>query len=219
MSKKTEHSESKLKKPVVSNDKARIAVLVLFTLISIGAIGVSVWSIVASMNDQKPGQQYGVGADGFRAFVDDKATLNVDKIVKKDQVVAVLKGLAKSVGDPNIEKVFNLNGNLGQTITYPFVRTDGVKSSLYIDKRQYKDKKAFDSDRVYDETMKSGAAKEHPIYLRVAQTIGGDREYSLMVVNGLTVYRFVIAQPFDNISITEVTAAVALKKLAQQATY
>lgn len=219
MSEKPAHSDNRPKTPVITNEKARFAVLVLFALISIGAISLSIWSIVTSMNNQKPGQQYGVGADGFRAFVDDKATLNVNKVVKKDQVESVLKGLAESVGDAKVDKVFNLNGNQGQTVTYTFVRTDGVKSSLYIDKRQYKDKKALDNDHIYDETMKSGAAKEHPIYFRAALTIGADREYSLMVVNGLTVYRFVIAQPLDNISITEVTALVALKKLAQQATY
>lgn len=219
MSEKPEHSESKPKPPQMTNVKARFAVLVLFAVSSVGAIGLSVWSIVTSMNDQKPGQQYGVGADGFRAFVDDKATLNVNKVVKKDQVVLVLKGLAKSVSDAKTDRVFNLNGNQGQTVTYAFVRTDGVKSSLYIDKRQYKDKKALENDHIYDETMKSGTAKGHPIYFRTALTIGADREYSLMVVNGLAVYRFVIAQPLDNISITEVTALVALKKLAQQAAY
>lgn len=219
MSKKPAHSDNIPKTPVITNEKARFAVLVLFSLISIGAISLSIWSIVTSMNNQKPGQQYGVGADGFRAFVDDKATLNVNKVVKKDQVDSVLKGLAKSVSDAKVDKVFNLNGNQGQTVTYSFVRTDGVKSSLYIDKRQYKDKKALDNDYIYDGTMKSGTAKGHPIHFRMALTIGADREYSLMVVNGLTVYRFVIAQPLDNISITEVTALVALKKLAQQATY
>lgn len=219
MSKTITHSNSRSQLLIMENKKTRFAVLVLFMFVSIGAIGLSIWSISTSMNNQKPGRQYGVGADGFRAFVDDKATLNVDKIVKKDQIVFMLKGLAKSVDDAKIEKVFNLNGNIGQTVTYAFVRTDGIKSSLYIDKRQYKDKKALDNDHIYDQTMKSGTAKGDPIYFRTALTMNAHREYSLMVVKGLTVYRFVISQPLDNISITEVTALVSLKKLAQQAVY
>lgn len=216
MNEKTQHNEPKVKPAVAMSKNARIAALAAFTLVSIGAISLSVWTIVTSMDDSKPGQQYGVGADGFRAYIDNKVNLDVDKVVTKKQVESVLKNLAKSVDNGKIVAAFNLNGNLGQTVTFPFVRNDGIKSSLYIDKRVYKDQKALDNDHIYDLTMKSGTAKGYTIYFRAAQTISNDREYSLMVVNGTTAYRFVIAQPLDNISITEVTALVALKNLAQQ---
>ena len=215
MNEKHRHEHTTARSALMISKKGRVTVIVAFTLMSIAAISLCVWTINNSMSDWKPGRQRGVGADGFQAYVEDKANLGVDTIVKKDQVTTALKNLASSVEDAKIAPVFTLNGNLGQTITFSFVRKDGVKSSVYVDKRVYKSKEALDDDHVYDATMESGKAKGHTIYFREAQTIGKDREYSLMVVDGKTVYRYVMSQTYNNISVTELTALVTLKKLAQ----
>lgn len=215
MDEKPHHKESEPVPKIGRN--AQIMVLASFSLIAVAAISLTLWSIVSSTKDTKPGLQNGVGADGFQAFVEEKSNLGIELVVSKKQVVTALGRHAKSVYDGVKEKPFNLNGNRGQTITFYFVREDGVKSSLYVDKRMYKTAQALNDDRVYDATLKGGTAGGHPLYYRAAQTIGTDREYHLMVVNGTTVYRFVIAQPFTNITITEVPALAVLKKLAQEA--
>lgn len=197
--------------------KAQIVVLAIFCLITLGAAALTVWSIVSSSKDAKPGTESGVGADGFRAFIEDDANLGVSSVVSKGQVVSALGGLAKSVANSETAKVFNLDGNRGQTLTFPFVRSDGVKASLYIDMRIYKNQQALSDDHIYVSTLKAGTIKDHPVYYRHAQTLGGDREYHLMVIDGVKVYRFVVAQPDDNITISEVAALAALRKLASDA--
>lgn len=212
MDEKTPHNET-ADTPRISR-KAQIIVLVTFCLIAIATIGLTAWSIVSSTKDSKPGLQYGVGANGFRAFVEEDGNLGVNLIVNKKQVISALGNLAKSVGDSQVEKVFNYNGNQGQTITFPFVRTDGTKASLYIDKRVYKSSQAMTDDHIYQATLKAGVVNGRQLYYREAQTIGTDREYSLMIVDGVMVYRFVIAQPFTNITISEIESLAALKKLS-----
>lgn len=199
---------------VIIGRKKQIAVLAIFCIIGAVTVAITVLSITMIPKDPNPGVQRGVGADGFRAGVEDGVSLNVKSIASKAQVVTALGRSARSVGDPQVSKVFNYNGNLGQTLTFPFVRIDGVTSSLYIDKRIYKDKKALDDDHIYIATMQAGKVNGLPLYFRHAQTIGNSREYHLMVIDGLTVYRFVVAQPDDNIYMSEVNSLAALKKIA-----
>ncbi|MCA9334586.1 hypothetical protein KC953_00410 [Candidatus Saccharibacteria bacterium] len=197
--------------------KNRAIVLVVFVAIAVVAVVLTVQSVMRVTDEPKPGLQYGVGADGFSAFVEKDGNIGVSEVVDKSMVVNALGERATSVEAGKVDKVFNLNGNLGQTITFTFIRTDGVKADLYIDKRVYKSSQALEDDRIYQSTLDAGKIKGHPLYYRAAQTLGPDREYHLMVVDGLTVYRFVVAQPFKNITISEVDALAALKTLASTA--
>lgn len=197
--------------------KARIAILIVFGIIGAGAIALTVWSVLTIPKNDKPGVQTGVGADGFHAFVEDNGNLNVGSVANKNQVITALGSYAKSTGEGSVSNVFNLNGNQGQTLTFSFVRADGANSSLYIDKRIYKSAQALRDDHIYTDTLNGGMVKGRNMYFRSAQTIGRYREYHLMVVNGTTVYRFVISQPYDNITISEIEALAILKKLALEA--
>lgn len=191
-------------------------VLPIFLLIGAGAIILTVLSIIFMLRPESSAQM-GVGADGFRAFVEENGDLGVKSVVNKDQVVAALGDKAKSVGDADISKVFNLNGDRSQTITFPFVRSDGKKAALYIDTKLYQNLQAQEDDHIYAATLNGGTANGHPVYYKHAQTVGSDREYHLVVVNGLKAYRFVIAQPGKNMLINEVAALAALKRLAAEA--
>lgn len=191
----------------------RKIILPLFLVIGAGVIALTVLSIIMV---PKPGKStnYGIGADGFRAYVEEKSDLGVRSLVDKQKVVAALGNRAKSVGDEEVSKVFNYNGDRSQTVTYRFVRTDDVASTLYVDMKLYKNAQSLEKDNIYVATLKTDPIGGHPAYFKHAQTIDGKREYHMIVVNGLKAYRFVVAQPYKNVTLSEVVALSALKRLA-----
>ncbi len=191
----------------------RKIILPLFLVIGAGVIALTVLSIIMVPKPSKS-TNYGIGADGFRAFVEEKSDLGISALIDKQKVVSALGSRAKSVGDKEVSKVFNYNGDRSQTVTYRFVRTDNVASTLYVDMKLYKNAQALEKDNIYVATLKTDPIGGHPVYFKHAQTIDGKREYHLMVVNGLKAYRFVVAQPYKNVTLSEVVALSALKRLA-----
>lgn len=216
MANKTARKPLKTSLKAFFNDKQRVRKWALPTLFLVGAAVVVLTglSIVALLNSNNSDPQYGVGADGFRAYVEDKGDLEVGSLVTKDQITQALGDKAKSVGAADVSKVFNLNGDRGQTVTFSFVRADGEAASLYIDKKVYKDAASMKDDHLYTATASAGTINGLPAFYKHAQTISADREYHIMVVDGLTAYRFVIAQPEQKITISEIDADALLKKLA-----
>ena len=194
-----------------------MVIVPILGFVAIGAVVLAVLSILA-MPKSNPGEQRGVGANGFRAYEEKGTTLGMNDTVSKDDVVWALGKKAKSVGDPQTSNVFNLDGNRGQTLTFDLVRADGGKASLYVDLMLFKNVHEFNQAKVLASTVKeAGKIGGHPGYYMVAQTLGSDREYRLMVVNGLKVYKFVLVQPYRSITINEVGALASLKKLAGKA--
>ena len=217
MAKKSGRKKSNWRKSLAKfNKKHKPLVLGIFAVIGVGMIVLVVLTIVA-MPKINPGSQYGVGANGFRAYEEKDTSLGVDKVVSKEEVVQVLGGKAKSVSDADVSNVFNFNGDRGQTATYDFVRSDGVKATLYVDMMLFKNIPSMNNAHILTGTGDAGKVNGHPAYYMHAQTIGSQREYRLLVVNGLKAYKFVITQPYRNITINEVAALAALKKLAQKA--
>lgn len=185
-------------------------------VIAAGAVVLAILSIIAMpKTDQDP--QRGVGANGFRAYEEQGTTLGIDKVVSKDQVVAALGGKAESVSDKQVSNVFNLDDNRGQTLTFDFVRSDDIKSSLYVDVMLFKNMNVLDAAGIYAGTATAGKAGAYPAHYMRAQTMGSDREYRLMVVNGLKVYKFVMVQPYRSIAMSEVVSVSILKQLAEEA--
>ena len=196
--------------------KERFIILPLLAVISIGALIFIVVSII-SVPRAAVGSQPGVGANGFRAYEENNSDLGMAKVVSRDDVVAALGAKAKSVDAVSVSNVFNLNGNRGQTATYSFVRADGKQASLYVDMMFFKNYAELKSANIYGSTKQTDDLAGHPAYYMYAQTLGSDREYRLMVVNDLKVYKFVITQPHQDITINEVAALASLKKLAAKA--
>lgn len=211
----TKKSKQYKPKAIISRRMQKI-VLPIFLLIGAGTVILTILSIIFILRPEQNAQN-GVGADGFRAYVEDNGSLGVNSVVSKDQVVAALGDKAKSVSDADISKVFNLNGDRGQTLTFPFVRNDGKKASLYVDVKLYKNMQSQEDDHIYAATIDGGKVNGHSVYYKHALTIGSDREYHLIIVNGLKAYRFVIAQPAKNMLINEVAALAVLKRLAAEA--
>lgn len=211
-------SAKKTKKHAKLSPKMKAVVLPIMLIIAGGAVVLAVIAIIV-MPIVNPGSQRGVGADGFQAYQETGTTLGVDRIVTKDQVVKQLGDKAKSVSEVTASNVFNLNGNRTQTATYNFVRTDGASSSVYIDMMFFKNQNEQDGAKITTATMKAGQINGHDAYYMHAQTIGNDREYRLMVVNGLKVYKFAFVQPRSKLTISEVSALAVLKKLALEAKY
>lgn len=217
MSNKTARRSFKASLKVFFDDKQRVRkwALPTFFLIGVAAVVLTGVSIVILLNSNKgTDYQNGVGADGFRAYIEDKGDLGVGSLVTKDQVTQALGDKAKSVGRADISKVFNYNGDRGQTISFSFVRADNMTASLYVDKKIYKDSTSMKDDNLYVATASAGTINGLPAFYKHAQTISADREYHIMVVDGLTAYRFVIAQPEQKITISEIDADALLKKLA-----
>lgn len=209
MAKRTKKKQQK----ALVGRRLRITLLPLFVAIGAGMIILVVLSVITLPKD-KPGAQRGVGADGFSAFVEENTDLGVRAVTTKESVAKALGAKAKSVNDGQVSKVFNLNGDRSQTLTYPFIRNDGANAELYVDMKLYKNTQSLENDNIYVATKKTDDTNGYPTYYRLAQTLESDREYHIMVVNGLRVYRFVIAQPAQSIAISEIDAAALLKKLA-----
>lgn len=207
--------KSKQSSKVISR-RTRLIILPIFGVIAIGTAILVVITIIvmprADSNDQR-----GVGADGFRAFLEKDGDIGVARAVTKSEVVAALGNKAKSVSDVDVTKVINIGGNRGQTATYPFVRTDNTKVNLYIDVMMFKNITSLEDANVYRATLDAGKINGRQAYYLHAQTIGSDREYRLMIVNGLKVYKFVMVQPYRSITINEVAALAVLKRLAAKA--
>ena len=196
--------------------RTRAVILLAMTAVGAGAIALAVWAIII-MPRINPGAQRGVGASGFTAFVEPDSDLGMGTVVRKEDVEEVLGSKAKTVGDVVVSKVMNLDGNRGQTATYSFVRSDGRKASVYVDVMLFKNQPTFDAADVTKNTLKGGTVGDLPVYYMHALTLGSEREYRLLVVKGLNVYKFVLVQPYRNITITEVAALAAMKKLAAKA--
>jgi hypothetical protein len=196
--------------------RTKALVLPVLVAIGAGAIAIAILSIIV-VPRINPGSQRGVGANGFQAFIEPEGDLGMGSVVSKQDVEEVLGKNAKKVNDVEVTKVFNLNGNRGQTATYKFTRTDGLKVSLYVDVMAFKNVPELEAANVTEGTVDAGMVNGHHAYYMHAQTLGSDREYRVLVVNGLKVYKFVIVQPYRYITISEVTSAAALKKLAAKA--
>lgn len=196
--------------------KARAALLLGTVLIGGGAVVIAIISILV-VPLVNPASQKGIGANGFQAFVEEDSSLNVAAVVSKDEVVEALGDKAKKVSDAEISKVFNIDGTRGQTVTYYFTRANGLNASLYIDLMHFSNLTTLESTGVTAATGDAGKINGDQAYYMHAQTFGSDREYRLMVIKGLKVYKFVISQPYRTISINEVSALATLKKLAAKA--
>jgi len=207
-------TKKKSSKALISR-RLQFTLLPLFVAIGVGMIILVVVSVI-TLPKANPGAARGVGADGFRAYTEEKGDLGVKAVATKEEVVAALGSKAKSVDDPEASKVFNFNGDRSQTLTFPFVRSDGESAELYIDLKLYKNTKSLDDDHIYALTAKAGSVKGYPAYYKLAQTIDSHREYHVMIVNGLRLYRFVIAQPVSRVTISEIDAAALLKSLAAE---
>lgn len=192
----------------------RRLLLAAFIVIALAVSGGTILLIANAFQGQvSPGIQTGVGADGFRAFVEEKSDMNVKDLVSRDQVIAALGTYATSVNPAEVSKVFNMNGDRGQTLTFKFIRKDGVRSNINIDKRTYTSKSKLEADGVYKSSLEYGTVNGRTVYVKRAQTIGGLREYHAVVVDDTTVYRLVLAQPVKNIKIKEVDSINILKNL------
>lgn len=186
-------------------------------MVVIGASVVVAAVVATIIMPPNPYSKPGIGADGFQAFMEKDTDLGIGSVVSKDEVVAVLGKNAKSVENVSVSGVFNYNGDRGQTATYKFVRADGRQASLYVDVMVFKSSNSMDDANIYVGTGEAKVVNGHQAYYMHAQTLGITREYRVMVVNGLKAYKFVIDQPFDDITINEVSSVAALLKLAQNA--
>lgn len=188
---------------------------IVFPLLALVAIGAVAFAVVTIANLPKPeGAMRGVGADGFRAYAEKDGDLGAGNVASKQTVVESLGEKAKEVKDVSTTTVFNLNGTRGQTATFDIVKANGKPGSVYIDITMFRNTIELDKANIYAYTGKTDPINGHPAYYMHAQTIGSDREYRLMVVNGAKVYKFVLVQPFRDITINEAGAVATLKKIA-----
>jgi hypothetical protein len=197
--------------------RGKFVVLPVMALISIVVIVLAVLAVVFMPTNRD--SQYGVGADGFSAFVEKNASLGVDQLVSQDEVVGALGDKAKSVKNAVAAPVLNYGGSRAQTVTYDFVRSDGKDSSVYIDMFVFKDSSTLERQDLLGNAGNAGKVGEHKAYFLHALTFGKDREYRLLVIDGLNVYKFVMVQPFRNITISEVSAMAVLKTIASKAQF
>ena len=192
--------------------RVKFIVIPLMALVSVGAIIFVVMTIISLPKPE--GATRGVGANGFRAFEEKGSNLGVGDIVTKSIVAEALGAKAKEVKDVSVSTVFNIDGTRGQTATFDITKANGKPGSIFIDLMVFKNNFALEDAKIYSKTGKTDPIKGHSAYYLHAQTIGSDREYRLMVVDGVKVYKFVLTQPFRDITINEVMALATLKKIA-----
>jgi len=196
--------------------KQKAVVLPVMVVVGAAAVVAAIWTIVILPNANDASRN-GSAANGFSAFIEKKTDLGAGKLVTKDDVTKALGNKAKGVINTDVSSVFNYDGDRSQTVTYNFVRTDGQPASLYIDMTVFKSVVSKENENILAGTLPAHAIGGHPAYYMPAQTLGSQREYRVLVVNGLKAYKFVIDQPVDNVTISEVSAAASLVTLAQGA--
>lgn len=204
-------------RPLTARQKA--VVLPAMVVVGAVAVGLAIWGIAMTPLFHN-GSQPGVAANGFTAAFAEKGTdLGVGKLVQKDAVVSALGSKAKSVSDADVTSVLNYNGDRSQMVTYNFTRSDNQPASVYIDMTQFKNQDSMDAQQILTETAKAPDANGKKAYYMHFQTIGIDLENRLVVLDGLKAYKFVMVQPYHNVTISEVAALASLVKIAQSAKF
>lgn len=186
---------------------------VLFAFVVVGAVAMGI-AILAITANPKP--KLAINTGGFVAGTDYGADLGIGNVVSKVGVVDALGNNAKSVGDKQVSDVFNLNGDHSQTLTYPFVRADGKNASISIDVTEFQSVASMTNTNIYSMTEKTKPINGLPAFYMVTQVLGTDREFRLMVVDGLHAYKFIIDQPSHDVTISEVSSEASLIRLAQR---
>lgn len=158
----------------------------------------------------------GVGADGFSVKRLKGVQLGVDKIVDKQTIASAFGDNAKDIKDGVITDALNRNGNKSQQITYDFTTQSGKSASVYIDLVIYKNQASYDDDSVFAGTGSAGKIDGREVRYMPAATLSMDREYALLVTNGLKSYKFAILQPTNDIKINELTAQNIMKKIIEE---
>lgn len=188
------------------------AVLLLIVLIAVGAIVVFTW-VLPKYN----GAKSGVGADGFSVYEMKGADLGVANSVSKEDVQRILGDQVKSVSDVKKSGVINLNGAKGQTATFPIVTKGDQQASFYVDVLEYKNVAALEDSGVTKGTVSAGKINDSPAYYMKSNKLGDQRETTLLVSKGPKSYKFVIAQPRQNITISEAEGLEKLIEIAKTA--
>ena len=210
--------DTKNDKPRRVSKRTQLIVLPVMALIAAAAVLIAIVLIIA-FPSYDPKQQ-GVGANGFRsALIEQGADLGASKLVTKDLVAEALGSKAKSVSDAESSKVLNLNGIRSQSVKYDFVREDGKSAVLYADIVQFNNSVVMDSQNILKASQKAGDVQGKSAYFLHAQTLGQEREHRMIVIDGLTVYKYVISQPVRKVTIPEVSSLAVLKNIAQKANY
>lgn len=206
-------STSSRKRGFWASDAGNKTFILILCLIAFAGLVI----IIKNLSTNNPGAQYGVGADGFTVFEDEKSDLGIDKVVEKPLVEKELGSLTKEIDDVRKTSVLNYNGNKGQTATYYLVTNEDTLGSFYVDVMEYKSQKAYDQANVFASTLDAGEIQGLKAAYMRATTIANEREYALLVSKGTKSYKFALTQQFQNVKIDEVTAQNALKRIAQQA--
>jgi len=189
--------------------KTAIALLAIVALICI--TGIVYFSPLRSS-----GAKTGVGANGFSVFEVKGADLGIANVSKKDVVVKELGDLVKSVNDVESSGVISMNGNKGQTATYYLKTKADTYGSVYVDVMEYKNESALKADDLDRRTADGGKVQGLAVRYMHARTIANEREYALLITKGLKSYKFAMTQPYQKITIDEVTALSTLKRIAEK---
>ncbi|RYX79408.1 hypothetical protein EON76_01650 [bacterium] len=158
----------------------------------------------------------GVGADGFSVKRMKGVQLGVDTIIDKQKIISALGSNAKEVKDGVVTDTLNRNGNRSQQITYDFMTKSGNTASLYIDLVIYKNQASYDNDSVFAGTGLAGKIDGREVRYMPAATLSADREYALLVTNGLKSYKFALLQPTKAVAINELTSQNIMKKIIDE---
>ncbi|OGL22532.1 hypothetical protein A2707_04390 [Candidatus Saccharibacteria bacterium RIFCSPHIGHO2_01_FULL_45_15] len=209
MVKKSAKKTNRISRKKTTRPDLRRFALPAVIVVALGALAVTIFVLPDRARD-------GVGADGFSVSRLKGAQLGVDAIVSKQAVVAALGDTAKEVKDGDVSDGLNRNGNKSQQITYEFTTKSGKTASLYIDLLIYKSQAAYDGDSVFASTGAAGTINGREVRYMPAATLSMEREYALLVSNGLKSYKFALLQPNDSVTINELTAQNIMKKIIEQ---
>lgn len=201
-----------LRKDFWTTPKGKKTAILLLAVVAL----VCITGIVYFSPLRSPGTKNGVGANGFSVFEIKGANLGIADVSKKDVVVKELGDLVKSVDDVESSGVLSFNGNKGQTATYYIETKAGTQGSVYVDVMEYKNEAALKADDLDRGTADGGKVQNLPVRYMHASTIANEREYSLLITKGLKSYKFAMTQPYQKVTIDEVTALNALKRIAEK---
>ena len=186
-------------------------------LIGSGALTLAAVLILRLPAFDSSGTGYGVSSGGYTIRVEGKSDIGVAKVATKDDVTRALGANAQSVNDPQLGSAVNFNSSRGQTLTYDFTDKNGHRAHIYVDMTIFDNQSALNALNISSGTTKAQAINGHAAYYMQPWTLGSEHQDRLLVVNGLKMYKFIMSQSSENLSMDSVAARATLIRLAQKA--
>jgi len=197
----------------------KILAIIAIAILGLGIIG----SVVLGNKDDSSDTAQNKSTDTSDVAKSDNSKdeddLGLCDLVETDVIKSSIGSTADNLTGPNNTGVTGLgDGDKGQTCVYPFVSGGSVTNSFYTDLAVYSQETfKLVSDFTANGNITVSGLGDRASFEASESTVINTTEFSLTVVQGTKVYKFVISQPEAEVTISATDAQTALTAIAMSA--